>query len=672
MKRPDSERTNRRSRIRLSLEHLEHRRLMAGLNVLVFNDQDGSRSLTPSVDAPASNRLVYVDLNRDFTFDEGEPLAVSGEDGFARFPGLAAGDYLIGLAANSAAQVLTTSVVPDGSARTLANAPGTPLTTLIASADLTHAWSATAGGVLTPVGSEDAGRPVVNLNGRLIASVAGADDTAWALVDHGQVQPTLYRLDFANGSARMTSVQGLSSGQRVVGLVRGGSSVFMQLTAGDANYVARIQAGSSSVSVGPRIAIPMGLVVSSPIQDRLAVLGSPSAGSGEDQQQGAKISVVQIKDTTASIESTQLESTLTNLTYSADGRYLFAVQTGGGVRVYTTESGLKSVADLAEATGPISASGDGRFVTANAARNNELIVWDAGTWSPAGRVQLPVGQGPVLSLAVDGFGERVIASTAEAALGARLANAAPQAVQVAAGTGITQAALGVRLVDRPAQLPERVSISRSTDEDVPLNFDLSTSDAVRALGSGLFFAQGAAAALGSWQVTPSGRVTYRSATNASGTDSATVRVFDGVSTTTLVVSLNVRPVNDAPSDLTVDVTPIAESAASGWLVGLATVMDVDTDARYEFTTSDSRFVVYDGQVMLSQDDALDYETESVINLEITASDLDNPAFVITRRISIPVTDSNDAPTSVRLAGSSTVPEDQSQATVGEVQVDDPD
>ncbi len=53
MKRPGPERIKRRTHIRLSLEHLEHRRLMAGLNVLVFNDQDGSRSLSPSVDTPA-------------------------------------------------------------------------------------------------------------------------------------------------------------------------------------------------------------------------------------------------------------------------------------------------------------------------------------------------------------------------------------------------------------------------------------------------------------------------------------------------------------------------------------------------------------------------------------------------------------------------------------------
>ena len=92
MNRPSFERTKRRTHLRLTLEHLESRRLMAGLNVLVFADNDGSRSLNSAVDAPAANRLVYVDLNRSGSFEDGEPLAVSGSDGYAKFPNLSAGD----------------------------------------------------------------------------------------------------------------------------------------------------------------------------------------------------------------------------------------------------------------------------------------------------------------------------------------------------------------------------------------------------------------------------------------------------------------------------------------------------------------------------------------------------------------------------------------------------
>ncbi len=151
-----------------------------------------SRSISPSVDTPAPNRLVYVDLNRDFQYDDGEPLAASGDDGIARFPGFSGGDYLIGLAANNAAQVLTTSIAPDRSARLVSSAFSSPLTTLIASADLKHGWSATGTGVLTPVGSEDAGRAVLNLNGRLLGATTGS--TGGAEVGHWSITAKLNQL----------------------------------------------------------------------------------------------------------------------------------------------------------------------------------------------------------------------------------------------------------------------------------------------------------------------------------------------------------------------------------------------------------------------------------------------------------------------------------------------
>ena len=670
MNRPGFERIKRRTHIRLSLEHLEHRRLMAGLNVLVYTDQDGSRSLSPAMDTPAPNRLVYVDLNRNLQFEDGEPLAASGDDGYARFPGLAAGDYLIGLAANNAAQLLTTSVVPDANAQTVSPAPGAPLTSIIASTDLKHGWSATSNGLLTPIGADDSGRASLNLNGRLLSVTSGDDSTAWALVDQGQAQPTLFQLDYKTGSARVNAVQGLSNSQHMSALVRTGNTVYVQLAGSDTNFVAALQTTDTGVSVGQPVAIPNGTVVGSSVTNRLAVFGSRSQFSGEDQELGSKISLVQLRGETASIESVKVASAVAGLNLSTDGKLLFASLKGGGVEVYSTVNGLKSAAELAEAAGPVSAGSDGRFVTTNASKQDELIVWDSTTWTPAGRVQLPTGQGAIASLAVDKYGDRVLVATRAATLSARLANPAPQSVAVPV-TGVSQASLGVRLIDRPVPLPSRIEVSQSTDEDVPLSLDLSSSEAIRGLGTSLFFAPGTGTALGTLLVTPSGRVTYRAQANINGSDNATLRVFDGISTTTLVISLDVRPVNDAPSAFTADPIAVAEAAPAGSVAGFATVFDVDSDAHYEITTNDARFIVVDGQIMLSQSAVLDYESESSIDLEITATDMDNPAFVITRRISIPVQDSNDAPTSVGLSGN-TIVENGEQSSVGRVNVVDPD
>ena len=132
-----------------------------------------------------------------------------------------------------------------------------------------------------------------------------------------------------------------------------------------------------------------------------------------------------------------------------------------------------------------------------------------------------------------------------------------------------------------------------------------------------------------------------------------------------------RPVNDAPAGFNIDMQPIDEAGTVGDVAGLATVIDVDNDAHYEITTSDSRFTIVDGQVTLSQNAALDYETEPAIELEITATDLDNPAFVITRRIIIPVLNSNDGPTAISLS-STTINENETSVAVGSADVADPD
>ena len=122
MNRQGTQRSKRTSRLRLTVEHLESRRLMAGLNVLVFADNDGTRTLNSAADTPAANRLVYVDLNRTGRFEDGEPLAISGSDGIAKFPNLTAGSYLVGLAGHNPAQLQTTSVVSDASGKWVADA----------------------------------------------------------------------------------------------------------------------------------------------------------------------------------------------------------------------------------------------------------------------------------------------------------------------------------------------------------------------------------------------------------------------------------------------------------------------------------------------------------------------------------------------------------------------
>ena len=68
--------TLRRCR-KLCFDVLEDRRLLAGIEVFVFDDLDGSRSFDANKDGALADRAVYVDLNRDGKLGSSEPWTLS-------------------------------------------------------------------------------------------------------------------------------------------------------------------------------------------------------------------------------------------------------------------------------------------------------------------------------------------------------------------------------------------------------------------------------------------------------------------------------------------------------------------------------------------------------------------------------------------------------------------
>ncbi|MGN6546367.1 MAG: dockerin type I domain-containing protein, partial [Aureliella sp.] len=315
--------------------------------------------------------------------------------------------------------------------------------------------------------------------------------------------------------------------------------------------------------------------------------------------------------------------------------------------------------------------------TGSATGSGQLILWDpAARRHPVGRVALPNGSGrpsgTITGLAIDPYGDQVLAATSAALLTANLAKPSLMPVHVGAEQTAAEANLGVRLTGDPAPLPDLVEIALSVAEDDLLALDLSAYPALAILGSApLIWQSGDRPQLGSLNVSQSGQIGYKPRANANGKDSASLKVYNGVATTTVMVSLNVTPVNDPPDAFTVDTVALPEASPAGAGAGFATVFDVDTDARYVISTSDPRFYVADGQLLLSGLGQLDYETEPVVQLTVTATDADNPQFVLSKQVAIPVLDSNDGPASITVSASA-VEENVSGATVGHLQIADPD
>ena len=118
-----------------------------------------------------------------------------------------------------------------------------------------------------------------------------------------------------------------------------------------------------------------------------------------------------------------------------------------------------------------------------------------------------------------------------------------------------------------------------------------------------------------------GRIRYTPNADFSGGDSFTYQVTGvGGVTATAEVSVLVNPVNDAPSNVSLVGTTVAETAAPGTVVGQVSAFDPDGDA-LTFTVSDSRFAVNaTGQLVVAAGANLAGDGNRPVPLSVTATD----------------------------------------------------
>ncbi|WP_371170818.1 PA14 domain-containing protein [Aliiroseovarius sp. 2305UL8-7] len=126
--------------------------------------------------------------------------------------------------------------------------------------------------------------------------------------------------------------------------------------------------------------------------------------------------------------------------------------------------------------------------------------------------------------------------------------------------------------------------------------------------------------------------------------------------------------NRAPEAVEISETSVAENA-SGAVVGTLTVIDPDAGDTHEFSVSDDRFEVVDGELRLKDGERLDHETTAQIDVEVTATDASGAS--VTEAFAINVTDVNEGPINLGLSNFA-VAENASGAVVGTLTVIDPD
>ncbi len=666
---------NHRRPIRLVLEPLEARRLLAGLNVAVFVDQDGSRSVDVA-DTAATRRVVFLDLNNNGQQDSTDPVAFTNERGIATFEDIVAGDYAVGIAAGNSLQSQAFPIRVEE----LATRIGPSASALIAADDLSQVWAFDGAGRGQLISAATSALKI-QLDGAIISSVnMGAE--AWVIThsDRGPSGTKLTQFNLGSGRQASAEIRGLN-GRVVEKLIKSGTDVVAQLNGPSGIELAKLSIGSTGPNLGVSVAFP-NLVTVSGAGNQLAVLEyrSDFAFANPTIQMrplATKLSVLDLND--FSIQATTfLPQSASEVAMSTDGRLVLAAFSTGGVMVLNNDAHLSAAATLAEASGPLLVqSKDGRLVTGNSSNAFEFIVWDVNSWQPSGRTRVTASAPTTMAATaaisqaiLANTGDRLIATGANGTVTSQLAQATTAAVAVPAD-GVASVQLGVR-VNGENSVPSNAPISTTLLEDNATSGQLR-SQVADADHDTLWFSVISSPSHGRLRVTPSGEWSFQPSDNFNGTDRAVVRVFDGQTSSDIALVLNVSPINDPPEALRVEVLTIAENMNSEAVEGLGyvTVVDVDLGSHYQFESSDHRFQVRNGRIYLVAGTKLDFETEPTIKLEIIATEDAVSGYQISTTATLSIADVNEPPTAVRILNAS-VPENTRGAIVGPLQVDDPD
>jgi VCBS repeat-containing protein len=170
-----------------------------------------------------------------------------------------------------------------------------------------------------------------------------------------------------------------------------------------------------------------------------------------------------------------------------------------------------------------------------------------------------------------------------------------------------------------------------------------------------------------------GDLVFVPALNANGTTSLGFQVSDGTDTSLSIYTLtiNVLPVNDNPTDITLSANSMNENMASASTVGNFTSTDVDAGNTFTYSLSgtDAASFSITGSTLKTAA-SFDFETKSSYAITLTTTDQGSLSF--SKNFTITVNDINEAPTDVTLSATSINENMASGSTVGTLSSTDVD
>ena len=168
-------------------------------------------------------------------------------------------------------------------------------------------------------------------------------------------------------------------------------------------------------------------------------------------------------------------------------------------------------------------------------------------------------------------------------------------------------------------------------------------------------------------------IVYTPAENYHGEDSFLYTITDGEYFSTATVFISVNPVNDQPTEITLDKNSLDENEDSLTVIGRFATTDVDEgdSFTYSFATGDgydnASFRLYGDKLYSAA--SFDYEGKSSYQIHVNTTD--SMGATIPEAFSILIEDVNENPTMISLNNTSVV-ENSDPVPVGDLSAEDPD
>lgn len=658
----------------LRFDRLEDRRLMAGLEVAVFNDPLAARQLS-SQSSPAAEKVVYVDLNADGNHQSNEPLSIADHRGIATFSDLQPGSYLVRLLGQNRtlAQTTDTTVAPSGSW----------LSNLDLQQSLT--WESDTQGWFT------SGARLVRMDlhsGRVQDSLAlGGNILSATMLDAN----TGVALVGTATASRLIQFDLRTLTTRTVADVGAGATQLIATNPSNANKTVLVRQASANgqglfawnLATDPSFAPGMSLARTAWVDGLSATASVQTVGGNaiaivENDGGIHRLSIYQASADGLNLSAErEFSETIRVSSVSEDGKKI-AIDTDRGLMVLSNTLGLPVLAVLANAAGP-SAFDTSRGVLMSSSRVNpsRLLGWSMGDWTKAFDVVAPdtstreQANRTVWSL---GFLNDTLIGLRDGSLYRHALNLASAARVAISDAVLSQVAIGIR--NRSANAtPALAPVSAlHTSEDQPLVFSESQlqSTGTDSDGDRLYYVLRNTPKLGTlnWSTTSGG--VYSPALNANGADQFVVQAYDGRDwSAPQTFGIQIAPVNDPPTKIELPAAIDIPELMVGAKLTSVRVLDPDSDSDYQYIVSDSRFAVQNGQLVLLPGVSLDFEAQSLIVLTVTATDA-RSRDSISQKVSVHVLDRNDPPLGIVMTGTGQVPEKRPGFVVGNINVMDPD